>query len=232
MLRRDHLLPFDGSYIDANAQNRYHHHCLSYNTCLPCTGDVSCIWRLDTLKCIPRLISLPMSNKNSLTGENELISNPILESISKVIIQPEDCPMCQDYVNCGDCLESKFGLECEWSEEEIGGGGNCIRKGRLDSSITDKGKCPDPCTLRKNCSSCLDSVGKCVWCQSGNGAGECFLFSSYTSVYNFGICLHWVDKVEMCKRCDRQPTCDSCVTNIVSTYLHKIILKLHKLQAF
>lgn len=120
---------------------------------------------------------------------------------------------------CEDCLDNNLGLECEWWDEEM----SCQRLGRLENAIRQKDKCPESCSRRKTCSSCVDTVGKCVWCETRQ---ECFIFSVYTSVYQFGQCFQWIDKADVCKRCDKQPTCESCVLNIVRicTLVHTYVL--------
>ncbi|XP_035715096.1 multiple epidermal growth factor-like domains protein 8 [Folsomia candida] len=213
VLRKDHLIPFDGdsAKTDVHHHHHRHHHCLSYRSCLSCAGDTSCVWRLDTRLCIPRTIPIPSSNLNPLSGgEQALMYNPALPLIahkSSLIIQPENCPGCSDMNFCEDCLDNNLGLECEWWDEEM----SCQRLGRLENAIRQKDKCPESCSRRKTCSSCVDTVGKCVWCETRQ---ECFIFSVYTSVYQFGQCFQWIDKADVCKRCDKQPTCESCVLNI------------------
>lgn len=52
------------------------------------------------------------------------------------------------------------------------------------------GECPVPCHERLGCSSCLGQPGRCTWCEATQ---TCFIFSSYTSLYQFGLCREWVD---------------------------------------
>lgn len=51
---------------------------------------------------------------------------------------------------------------CEWWGEDA----RCSRRGCAPSAIVDVANCPVPCHLRKNCSTCLDDKGRCVWCEA------------------------------------------------------------------
>jgi len=183
-LRREHLFPFSSSSEDTQ--------CFNNLICTSCTGDASCLWNKDTSSCIPRKSTL-----KDLKLRN-----------TSLILQPEDCTLCSDNNFCEECV-SQRGAMCEWWPDDM----TCHRRGRLLEGfpIHHSSDCPTSCSSRTNCSSCLESPGKCVWCEQKQ---ECFIFSIYTSMYQYGQCFQWIDKAEQCRRCDKQPTCESCILNM------------------
>lgn len=88
-------------------------------------------------------------------------------------------------------------------------------------------QCPVPCYQRKECGSCLEEKGRCVWCEATR---QCFSFSVYTSEYQFGTCREWLDQTypliatvsdsntmypkrqqDQCKNCASHSNCSSCL---------------------
>lgn len=59
------------------------------------------------------------------------------------------------------------------------------------SVAKDLSECPVPCHARLTCSDCLDLPGKCSWCEARQ---ECFVFSVFTSRYQYGGCRDWTDE--------------------------------------
>ena len=160
--------------------------CLSYRSCLACVGDSACTWLEEERSCIDRI-------------DRSMLDESLLRRSQNILI-PSECPTCSDRTNCQDCVQSG----CEWWEEES----SCHRSGRSDTAVRVLGACPTDCHLRKNCSSCLEGPGKCVWCADRQ---ECFVFDVYTSFYQYGQCVHWMDKGEQCQRCAKQSTCEDCI---------------------
>jgi len=163
--------------------------CFLYKSCLACTGDSTCAW--SGQECIFR--DLDRSSKSTFT----------LDSL--IVLNPEECPTCGNIKFCSECVQENH---CEWWEEQ----GTCTRRGRSSAAIKQAESCPLDCHLRENCSSCLDSPSRCVWCEQKQ---ECLLFSVYTSYYQYGQCLQWMDKLQQCKLCDKQSTCESCIVHMV-----------------
>jgi hypothetical protein len=165
--------------------------CSHFRTCLECIGDSSCLWYNAKSTCAPRRDWSPSSNSNG--------SNP--NPMSLVL---EDCSVCSDFTSCPSCTSE--GVDCEWIEED----GTCGRGGKSgsSSSLRDPAQCPPACSSRLSCASCLDPPGACVWCAQTQ---ECFLFSAYTSFFQYGQCGQWKDKESQCHDCSTQTTCENCV---------------------
>lgn len=183
LFKKEHLLPYS-----SNGQN-----CLEAKTCMKCTGDSSCIWYNDLNSCGSRVEWLKSGWE--VNGKH------------KVTLLSRDCSTCSEFVTCSECTR---GRDCEWFE----GDAICLRKGRSKGStdvVVDPAVCPTECHLRKSCSTCLGHgvSGPCVWCASTN---ECFVFSLYTSFYQFGGCLRWKDKYNQCNECGSQSNCEDCIS--------------------
>lgn len=151
--------------------------CNQYSNCLHCLSDAACAWCDLTKNCLSRDV-----NETSLCR---------VESQWRYLIQqPQQCENCSNYIQCGDCTKEG---NCEWWLDET----KCVRKGRSGNSGVQRfSSCPLSCNLRKNCSSCLNEKGRCVWCET---VQECFSFSVYTSEYQFGLCREWLDQSLLCK---------------------------------
>lgn len=169
--------------------------CSLHTSCLACLVNVLCAWKIETSKCINRTTK---------------VSQEI--SVYPVVLSPDDCPLCADKRFCEECVRKPAGgVECEWDDFDS----TCNRKGRRENNtIKTVGQCPLECHLRSNCTSCLNSPG-CVWCEQQQ---ECFVFSMYTSLYQFGKCYQWVDKPEQCSKCENQLKCEPCVKQMVSHF--------------
>jgi len=181
LFRKEHLLPYSSQGIG----------CEQTMSCMKCTGDSSCLWDETSHRCGSRMDWLNSEEPRKLTRE--------------VILLPEDCSTCNEFVTCSECTRAG---NCEWLE----GDAICMRKGRTGGRvevILESGNCPMDCHLRTSCSSCLGYGvgGSCVWCSS---TSECFVFSAYTSYYQFGGCLRWTDKEAQCNKCN-QTTCEDCL---------------------
>ncbi|ODM98691.1 Multiple epidermal growth factor-like domains protein 8 [Orchesella cincta] len=164
--------------------------CSIHSTCLACMVNALCAWETETSRCINRTAD---------------ISKEV--GVYPVVLTPDECPLCTDKKFCEECTRRPVGgVDCEWDEAES----NCNRKGRHDNNTKKSvGECSLECHLRSNCSSCLSSTSPgCVWCEQQQ---ECFVFSVYTSLYQFGKCYQWADKLEQCSRCGNQLKCEPCV---------------------
>ena len=128
--------------------------------------------------------------------------------------EPELCTSCSDLIYCSDCVGNPA---CEW----LAGESRCLRRGRVQGAITVPSSCPTPCHTRSSCSSCLDEAGRCVWCRATQ---QCFLFSVYTTEFQFGQCQQWLDRPqdiglatsvsELCHPCSSHTTCNSCLADL------------------
>ncbi|XP_047489262.1 multiple epidermal growth factor-like domains protein 8 [Penaeus chinensis] len=150
--------------------------CSAHDTCIACLSDAACGWCSRASFCIAR-------NDSHLKCEEYIVPVPSHNSHFLTLV-PEQCITCKQHIYCDDCVRSK---QCEWLPDQA----HCARKGRFPGAITDEGKCPAPCHKRKTCASCLGDPGRCAWCQETK---ECFLFSVYTSVYQYGSCRVWLDE--------------------------------------
>ncbi|KAK7079470.1 Multiple epidermal growth factor-like domains protein 8 [Halocaridina rubra] len=148
--------------------------CMNQTTCLACLMDAKCGWCQATSSCVDR------------EHPQTVCMDPGDDSLSThfLTLVPDQCVTCEQYIYCDDCVSS--GL-CEWLPDEA----YCSRKGRFPGAVMEMGKCPAPCHKRKSCTACLGDPGRCAWCQESK---ECFLFSVYTSVYQYGSCRVWLDE--------------------------------------
>ncbi|XP_045596655.2 multiple epidermal growth factor-like domains protein 8 [Procambarus clarkii] len=149
--------------------------CAAHVTCLACLTDAKCGWCSQTSSCVARH---DQQSSCSLTTAEGTVNDYFLTLV------PEQCITCEQYIYCNDCVGS--GL-CEWLPDEA----YCSRKGRFQGAVIEVNKCPAPCHKRKSCATCLGDPGRCAWCQESS---ECFLFSVYTSVYQYGSCRVWLDE--------------------------------------
>ncbi|XP_068203463.1 multiple epidermal growth factor-like domains protein 8 [Palaemon carinicauda] len=149
--------------------------CKPHITCLACLTDAKCGWCHITATCMDRQDPKTFCSNSSL---------PEPSSRHFLTLVPEQCVTCEQYIYCSDCVGSGV---CEWLPDEA----YCSRKGRFPGAIMEIGKCPAPCHKRKSCATCLGDPGRCAWCQESK---ECFLFSVYTSVYQYGSCRVWLDE--------------------------------------
>jgi len=157
--------------------------CSTFKTCMHCIGDSSCLWY----------------NSNSTCGTRRNWSNSTSSSVTLVF---EECSVCSDFTSCTECTSTQH--DCEWTEDDA----TCARRGKSGSSVTNPSRCAPECNLRTSCSSCLDPAGACVWCAQTQ---ECFVFSVYTSFYQYGQCIQWKDKKGQCNECFNQSTCEACI---------------------
>lgn len=187
--------------------------CHSYENCFQCLIDSSCGWCDLKSKCLSR-------------NDNEMETCAINGTWKYLTLQPSQCANCSNFIDCEQCIG--FGL-CEWWAEDA----RCARKGRSLSGIRELDKCPTPCYLRNNCTSCLNEKGRCVWCMA---TSQCFSFSIYTSEYQFGLCREWLDQSipivqipliegssfvnqiqqpeQQCKSCTVFSNCSSCLKSL------------------
>lgn len=144
--------------------------CNIYSNCLHCLTDNSCGWCELTSSCLSRNLS-------------EVEHCAVMNNWRYLTLQPTQCPNCSNFISCESCVETEI---CEWLTDEA----KCTRKGRSPLAVKTLSQCPKPCHLR-DCSSCLNDKGRCVWCESTE---KCFSFSIYTSEFQFGICREWIDQ--------------------------------------
>lgn len=208
--------------------------CASYKNCLQCLTDALCGWCDVTSECVSRLSDEEKScSRNvSLGGGKQTTTT----EWSYLIVQPNKCANCSDYIDCEQCTMSEI---CEWWADDA----RCARFGRASNAIRSSDSCPVPCFARENCSTCLDEQGRCVWCEATQ---QCFSFSVYTSEYQFGLCREWLDqtlpyslanepssiipmdhdqgayinvirhqsKQQQCKTCEMHTNCSSCLQSL------------------
>lgn len=80
VLNAKYLQPFHGG------------NCSLYYNCLACLSDTDCGWCASSSVCYFR------------TGKSELIDVCSISTLSEhLIITPEECPSCSDYVDCQNC---------------------------------------------------------------------------------------------------------------------------------
>lgn len=191
--------------------------CETYTNCAWCLSDALCGWCEETDKCVSRLQneseSCPRVTGTNSTGD-----------FGFLIIQPNKCANCSDYINCKQCVDSG----CEWWSDDA----RCARYGRSPNAVKASGNCPAPCHERSaNCSACLEEQGRCVWCEATQ---QCFSFSVYTSEYQFGLCREWLDQAmpltatlteqnhnavvaqshQQCKSCEVHTNCSTCLRQL------------------
>lgn len=188
-----------------------HGNCSTYKNCLHCLSDAICGWCELNNKCVSRL-------------NDEMISCTAHNDWQYLRLQPSHCSNCSNFISCEKCIDSNL---CEWWTEDA----RCARKGRSPEAVHDIEQCPAPCYTRKNCSSCLNEKGRCVWCEA---TSQCFSFSVYTSEYQFGLCREWLDQaipmmastpqqeigsahiqpIQQCKSCASHLNCTSCLRSL------------------
>ncbi|XP_071957536.1 multiple epidermal growth factor-like domains protein 8 [Antedon mediterranea] len=180
-------LPYISIEIHDEFLQPYHSSsCDGHVTCLACLSDSSCSWCSDRNLCLLRNVTSDQCGLNS----------------SYLITSPDYCEACSVYVNCLDCLSSMF---CEWLPTEV----QCVRRGRFQYSLLDRGQCPSPCHSRTNCSSCVTSSRECAWCEDTQ---HCFAYGAYTSIYKYGQCKHWHDADRgQCPDCSLLTSCSECL---------------------
>ena len=152
--------------------------CPTRVTCLSCVMDAACGWCNGEAKCID----------NTQTCNDE----------SFHVLTPSDCETCTQHIYCAECVTD---MNCEWLSEAA----HCTRRGRFPqatekevsslvrevTSVREIDQCPSECSDRNTCVDCLGKEGRCAWCQETR---ECFLFSVYTSTYQYGRCRSWLDE--------------------------------------
>lgn len=190
--------------------------CSQYSNCLHCLTDTQCGWCETTSTCVSRL-----ENEN-LTCISEIGDWRYLT------LQPSACSNCSNFISCESCVSSGI---CEWWIEEA----RCARIGQMPDAAVSSHQCPVPCYKRKNCGSCLEEKGRCVWCEATQ---QCFSFSVYTSEYQFGLCREWLDQAypfvavqnnnmypakpqERCKNCTHHNNCYNCLSTLSCGWCYK-----------
>ncbi|CAL4062050.1 unnamed protein product, partial [Meganyctiphanes norvegica] len=175
ILMQEHLEPYKKGGIT----------CYIHKTCLACLTDQACGWCPSSNSCLDRAsISHICPPYPTLNPPLDTKSQTVAGVNNFLTLVPEQCVTCEQHIYCTDCVSSG---ECEWLPEEA----YCSRHGRFPGAVWESGKCPAPCHKRKTCTSCLGDPGRCAWCQESK---ECFLFSVYTSVYQYGSCRVWLDE--------------------------------------
>lgn len=179
--------------------------CSQYNNCLNCLSDSDCGWCDLKSQCLSRSVN---ETTECRSGGNWRY----------LVMQPMTCINCSNMISCETCA---LNMNCEWWLDET----KCVRAGRSSSGINNVKECPSPCFKRKNCSSCLDEKGRCVWCEDRS---TCFSFSVYISDYQFGRCREWIDQAlqitnsnpskliesHRCKSCSTSPNCSTCLRSL------------------
>lgn len=182
--------------------------CEQYSNCLHCLTDSQCGW-------------CELTNSCQMRSEEEETSCSVGGNWQYLTLLPSACSNCSNYISCDSCINSKL---CEWWIEDA----RCQRIGqRVDAALSLE-QCPIPCHKRRDCGSCLDQKGRCVWCQATQ---QCFSFSVYTSEYQFGLCREWMDQAfplvrqengilpvpktqEQCKTCSMHTNCSTCLSSL------------------
>ena len=172
--------------------------CQQHRHCLACMRDSSCGW------------CGPLSSCTSRSQQQDILCPAFLAT------EPSLCPSCSDLIYCSQCTTDSG---CEWMEEEA----RCLRRGRVPGSVTEPADCPSECGARNSCTSCLGEAGRCVWCAATQ---QCFLFSIYTTEFQFGQCRQWVDRPldsallapttpeQLCYPCSSHTSCSSCLADM------------------
>ncbi|XP_076035463.1 multiple EGF like domains 8 [Oratosquilla oratoria] len=202
--------------------------CESQSNCMACLRDSKCGWCPILNTCILREDSLKLCMQSESDNDVDHF----------LTLDPKQCMTCNQYIYCDHCISSG---ECEWLPEES----YCARKGRFQDAVREEGKCPTPCHRRKTCLSCLGDPGRCAWCEETQ---ECFLFSVYTSVYQYGSCRAWLDEDHTnvtflatlaanaqksmsssstgssleCLVCERHKTCSACLESLGCGWCHNV----------
>ncbi|CAH0390198.1 unnamed protein product [Bemisia tabaci] len=183
--------------------------CNEYSNCMLCLSDALCAWCPHNNKCYAR------STNETLECVNE---NGDWHHFT---LLPSMCNNCSNYIDCESCTNTDL---CEWWSDDA----RCDRRGRLFGAVIAATECPPACHTRKNCTQCLTG-GRCVWCQATQ---ECFLFSLYTSEYQFGLCREWKDRgyhgavsstsisgnasihIPQCDACSQYTNCSTCLRTL------------------
>lgn len=206
---RENAKVFTFEYLEPYANGS----CSMYTNCLHCLTDSLCGWCELTSKCVSR-------------DTNETESCTLNDDWRYLTLLPSACSNCSNYISCERCVDSSL---CEWWIEEA----RCVRFGSgmgspesVITAVTTADKCPTPCFARKDCTSCLDVRGRCVWCEATQ---QCFSFSVYTSEYQFGLCREWLDQIpltsqevsvvlaqraDQCKSCQSHSNCSTCLSSL------------------
>lgn len=143
--------------------------CHLYSNCLHCLTDSACGWCDLNFKCLPRNVNESqvwywISKRNLFVlifvrFRQQFCKKDDSDDWHYLTIQPFSCANCSNYISCELCVASNL---CEWWAEDA----RCSRRGSAASAIVDVANCPVACHLRKNCSTCLDDKGRCVWCEA------------------------------------------------------------------
>uniref|UniRef100_T1JFI7 Multiple epidermal growth factor-like domains protein 8 n=1 Tax=Strigamia maritima TaxID=126957 RepID=T1JFI7_STRMM len=189
--------------------------CSNYNNCLACLSDMSCGWCSLHSMCLQRI---PDVHDSGIICADHRQSQYL-------VLQPKDCITCSDYIYCENCTAQPH---CEWLIEDS----HCVRRGRFADAVRDVIACPVPCNLytnitlaillRNTCSFCLGEPGRCAWCEH---LQQCFLFSTYTTSYVYGMCREWVDEDHtigqgllmpgaQCRNCSIYTSCKDCLSDL------------------
>ncbi|CAG0913973.1 unnamed protein product [Notodromas monacha] len=164
--------------------------CKSFRNCLACLSDAECAWCDATATCLRR-----NDAGTAQCGETPLHLGEFLR------LDPSLCPLCSDHISCFACVSAGAITGrpwCEWLVEEA----TCVRRGKTPESLIASGnlalavardstECPVPCHARLTCTDCLDLPGKCSWCAARK---ECFVFSVFTSRFQYAQCRDWTDE--------------------------------------
>ncbi|KAG1714971.1 Multiple epidermal growth factor-like domains protein 8 [Nymphon striatum] len=187
--------------------------CENNTNCLQCLSNTLCGWNEDLQRCLPRLNS-SLVNMNDHSLQEDPKSNALYLNT-----EFDQCNVCPDYIYCDDCLK---GTNCEWLVESA----ICVRGGRYEFAVKDISNCPVFCNKRRSCTDCLSLPGRCAWCEQTQ---SCFIFSTYTTYFQYGACREWVDEDHVvlnryandsniiaakCQDCSLHKTCKSCLEDL------------------
>lgn len=198
-LQNSNSKPFQFNFLEPYSKGN----CEINSNCFQCLSDNSCGWCEIKNKCFAR-------------DENPTLVCSESNNWSYLTLIADKCINCSNFISCHSCSQSE---NCEWWSEDA----KCERRGRSSAAIKDPFECAVPCHERVNCSECLNTNGKCVWCQA---TSQCFSFSVYTSEYQFGICREWIDQLTIssgasnnngqhqCKSCSMFKNCSSCLKRL------------------
>ena len=162
--------------------------CHLYTNCMQCLADSLCGWCEPSRTCLPRIAPPGAATGNETVelpqcyrAANE--PNATATGTAFLTLNPQQCVNCSNHISCDQCVGDS---SCEWLVDDA----FCMRRGRFAEAVKSVAECPAPCHERKGCSSCLGDPGRCTWCEDTQ---TCFVFSSYTSLFQFGKCREWVD---------------------------------------
>lgn len=88
--------------------------CADYQSCLICVSDANCAW------CELKSICTTRNQTDSVF----CTSDSDINEWKYLVISPQLCPNCSNYVDCVDCIQSGY---CEWWSQEA----KCERRGRF-----------------------------------------------------------------------------------------------------